>query len=178
MGWSQNSATDDAVKAMMASMDRDKDGTISLVEFTSLIEKNQTEGTNSFGSSMTDSLFSSFSSSLCGGEEQVEGRTRLTGTPINILFDTLDVDSNQQISAEEFIGLMVVAGIGGENSFEVDERAARNVMRQFGVEKTGAANLSETEFEHIIGKMSEAMGTDSESLSTQFIEALTTEEEE
>ena len=99
MGWSQNSATDDAVKAMMVSMDRDEDGTVSLAEFTSLIEKNQTEGTNSFGSSMTDSLFSSFSSSLCGGEELEEGRTRLTGTPINILFDTLDVDGNNEISA-------------------------------------------------------------------------------
>ena len=123
MGFPETQTTDDAVTKMMLAVDIDGDGEVTLPEFKALWEMNRASS-QGFGASMLSSLFSFETSSLFGGAGTK--RARKTGTPVQILFDTVDEDGSGTIDAEEFVALMVVAGIG-EGSFQCDERGARQV---------------------------------------------------
>jgi hypothetical protein len=146
------------VKSMMESVDEDGDGKISLEEFTRLWENNNNGETTGFGQVMFNSLFSSLSmmsnvveSSVSSVSSTVTGkkskttkertRNRFKGTPVQVLFDTLDTDGDNTVDAEEFVTLMVVSGVGG-GSFQCDERGARHVMQQFGCDASGVSLLS------------------------------------
>ncbi len=68
-------------------------------------------------------------------------RARLTGSSVQILFDTLDTDLDGSISPEELIVLIVVSGINGSGSFSADEKASRHIMRKFEITPSSEVSL-------------------------------------
>jgi len=181
LGFAESSTTDGLVDSMVASVDSDNDGKVNVEEFAQLFKEGEkTDKKQDFGTLMFNSLFSSLS--LGGGTSSSApgGRSRpfMTGTPTQLLFDMLDKDKDNTISAEEFVQLMIVAGIGGGGSFHADTRGARHVMMQFGFDQDDNGDLSEEEFTQLMEKMSEQMGSDVSDLCTMFIEALNTTSDE
>ncbi len=104
-------------------------------------------------------------------------RARFTGTHVQVLFDTLDADKDGTVSQEEFVALMIVSGVGGDESFNSDARAARLCMEKYGVQKGVGESLNEAEFELIVSNLAKSLGRDVAELSTALVRDLNEQEE-
>lgn len=181
LGFAESSTTDDMVDSMVASVDTDGDGKVNIEEFAQLFKEGEKKDEKqSFGALMFNSLFSTLSFGGDSNNGNPGGRSRkfMTGSPTQLLFDMLDKNKDNTISAEEFVQLMVVAGISGGGSFHADERGARHVMQRFGFDQDEDGDLSEDEFSRLMERMGNEMGSDVSDLCTMFIEALNTTSDE
>ena len=151
----------EVLDSMMRYLDKDGDGKISKHDFTELWRTHQS-GQGGFAFTMFASMMHFFAGAG-------DGRERMTGTPTEILFDTLDQDARGKIDAEEFIALVVVAGLLSKSILQT-----RRLLRHLGIDKDDNSDIDIFEFEILMKAMAEKLCRDESELCISLTEAINT----